>query len=501
VPAVKTLLPQFTIRANPHFFEINTWAWLDQLSARLGHNIDLAGVPDTEWDELAQLGFDAIWLMGVWQRSPTSRQISLENPWNFPAYERALPAWTPADVIGSPYSVVRYAPDPRVGTWDTLDRTLDKLHARKMALFLDFVGNHTALDNPWIHDHPEFYVQGSQQDFERDASLFFQANTVQGTRYIAFGKDPYFPPWTDVAQLNHFNADMRSAHLAELRTIAQHCDGVRCDMAMLQLNDIFEKGWGHLLGDMPSPAKEFWTEAHEAVPNLVLLAEAYWGTEPRLIDLGFSFAYDKALYDAVREANVGAIQWQLQSGTEQRHFARFLENHDEPRRPEVISNDRLPAVGTLMGTLPGMRFYHQGELEGRRIRLPVTLRMPADEPPDPFSMAFFQKILSLSREDVFHNGTWNMLEVAPEGYTSPAGLLVYEWRSEKAWKIIAVNMAAGASQGRVRLGDRVFPAQQYIFLDELNDVRYDRSGQELRDVGLFVRLEGFQAHIFSITLA
>jgi hypothetical protein len=501
VPAAKTPLPQFTIRANPHFFEINTWAWLDQLSARLGRTIDLATVPDSEWDALARLGFDAIWLMGVWQRSPTSRKISLDNPANFPDYERALPGWTPADVVGSPYSVVQYTPDPRIGTWDTLDRTRDKLHARQVALFLDFVGNHTALDNPWIYEHPEFYVQGSQQDFDQDPSLFFEANTVQGRCYIAFGKDPYFPPWTDVAQLNHFRPDMRAAHLAGLRAIAQHCDGVRCDMAMLQLNDIFEKGWAHLLGNIPLPAKEFWTEAREAVPNLVLLAEAYWGTEPRLIDLGFSFAYDKALYDAVREANVGAIQWQLHSGTEQGHFARFLENHDEPRRPEVISNDRLSAVGTLMGTLPGMRFYHQGELEGRRIRLPVTLRVAADEPPDPFSMAFFRKILSLSREDVFHDGTWNMLEVTAEGYTSPAGLLVYEWRSEKAWKIIAVNMAAGASQGRVRLGERVSPAQQYIFFDELNDVRYDRSGQELRDVGLFVRLEGFQAHIFNITLA
>ncbi len=500
MPATRTSPLQFSIRANPHLYEINTWAWLDQLSARLGRTIDLAGVPDAEWDALAQLGFDAVWLMGVWQRSPISRKISLDDPANFPDYERALPGWTPADVVGSPYSVVQYAPEPRIGTWDTLDRTGDKLHARKMGLFLDFVGNHTALDNPWIREHPEFYVQGPQEDFERNASLFFPANTVQGTRYIAFGKDPYFPPWTDVAQLNHFNPDMRAAHLAELRTIAQHCDGVRCDMAMLQLNDIFEKSWGRLLGNIPPPIKEFWTEVHEAVPNLVLLAEAYWGTESRLIDLGFLFAYDKALYDAVRDANVGAIQWRLSDKAEQRHFARFLENHDEPRRPEVIPNDRLPAVGTLTGTLPGMRFYHQGELEGRRIRLPVTLRMPAHEPPDRFSSAFFQKILSLTREDVFHNGEWNMLEVAAEGYISPAGLLVYEWRSKEAWKIIAVNLAAGASQGRVRLGGRVSPAQQYIFCDELNDARYDRNGQELHDVGLFVRLEGFQAHIFDISL-
>jgi hypothetical protein len=148
-----------------------------------------------------------------------------------------------------------------------------------------------------------------------------------------------------------------------------------------------------------------------------------------------------------------------------------------------------------------MRFYQQGELEGRKIRLPITLRVAADEQPDAFSIAFFQKILSLTREDVFHNGNWSPLEVAAEGYTSPAGLLVYEWRSKKAWKIIAVNLAAGASQGRVRLGDRVDPAQQYIFYDELNEVRYDRAGEELHSVGLFVRLEGFQAHIFSITPA
>jgi hypothetical protein len=305
-----------------------------------------------------------------------------------------------------------------------------------------------------------------------------------------------------VAQLNHFQPNMRAAHLAQLANIAKHCDGVRCDMAMLQLNDIFEKGWAHLLGNIPQPAKEFWTEAREAAPNLILLAEAYWGTEPRLIDLGFSLAYDKILYDAVRNADVGAVQSRLSGiGDQQTHYARFLENHDEPRRAEVIPNDHLPAVGTLMGTLPGMRFYQQGELEGCKIRLPITLRLAADEPSDPYSLAFFQKILSLTGEDVYHQGNWSALEVAAEGYTSPAGLLVYEWRSKKAWKIIAVNLAAGASQGRVHLGERVSPAQQYVFNDELNNVRYDRTGDELHNLGLFVRLEGFRAHIFSITPA
>jgi Alpha amylase, catalytic domain len=501
VPTIKTL-PPFSIRANPNLYEINTWSWLERLSAQSGRTLILDDVPDTEWDALAQLGFDTIWLMGVWQRSPVSRQMSLDNPANFPDYDRALPGWKPADVVGSPYAVMQYVPDSRIGTWDSLDRVREKLHARKIALFLDFVGNHSARDNPWVREHPEFYVQGSKQDFERNTSLYFQADTKQGSRYIALAKDPYFPPWIDVAQLNHFQPEMRAAHLAELAAIAKHCDGVRCDMAMLQLNDIFENGWTHLLGNTPQPAKEFWAEAHETLPNLILLAEAYWGTEPRLLDLGFSFAYDKVLYDAVRNADVGAVQSRLSGiGDRQSNYARFLENHDEPRRAEVIPNDHLPAVGTLMGTLPGMRFYQQGELEGCKIRLPITLRVAAGEPSDPYSVAFFRKILSLTREDVFHDGNWSALEVTAEGYTSPAGLLVYEWRSKKAWKIVAVNLAAGASQGRVLLGDRVSPAQQYVFYDELNDVRYDRAGDELHNVGLFVRLEGFQAHIFNITPA
>jgi hypothetical protein len=148
-----------------------------------------------------------------------------------------------------------------------------------------------------------------------------------------------------------------------------------------------------------------------------------------------------------------------------------------------------------------MRFYQQGELEGDKIHLPITLRVAANEPTDPVSLSFFQKLLGLTRENVFHDGSWSPLEVAAEGYTSPAGLIVYEWKSRTAWKIIAVNLTAGASQGRVRLGDRVSATQQYIFYDQLNEVRYDRAGDELHNVGLFVRLEGFQAHIFSITPA
>jgi Alpha amylase, catalytic domain len=499
-PSRRPSTKQFPLRQHPHLYEINTWAWLEKLSARAGRLIKLGGIPDSEWDALAQLGFNAVWLMGVWRRSPDSRRIALADAASIPQYDRALPGWKAEDVVGSPYAVADYVPDPRIATWDELDSVREKLHARGLALFLDFVGNHTARDHPWTREHPEFYVQGARDDFEKNPSYFYRIDAPSGPLFLALGKDPYFPPWQDTVQLNHFSSPMRAAELATLRTIAAHCDGVRCDMAMLHLNDIFGKNWSHFLKGAPAPEKEFWTEAHAAVPGLILLAEAYWGTEPRLIDLGFSFVYDKGFYDAVRDIRVTDVRARLAEDVAyQSHFARFLENHDEARCATVFGGQRLPSVGTLMGTVPGMRLYQQNELDGWKVHLPVTLRMAADEPPDPLIASLFAKILRSTAEDVFHKGQWNLLPVTAEGDASPDGLVVYEWRWKTFWKVIVTNLAGQASQGRVHFGSRALPAKEYIFDDQLNDVRYVRASQELCSLGLFVRREAFQAHIFDVS--
>src|SRR3984893_659774 len=493
---------QFPPRPHPHLYELNTWAWLEELSIQLGRPIQLADVPDAHWDSIARRGFDIIWFMGVWERSPESRRIALTDHANFPLYDRVLPGWQPSDVIGSPYAVLDYAPDPRIGTWDGLDRVRHKLRSRGMALFLDFVGNHTALDHPWTRDHPEFYVQGSQQDFQTEPSSFYPVETKKGTVFLALARDPYFPPWKDVVQLNHFEPRMRAAQLADLSRIARHCDGVRCDMAMLQLSDIFRNIWGDRLRGAKPPEKEFWAEAHEALPGLMRLAEAYWGTEARLLELGFSFAYDKELYDAVRDIKTSVVHARLAAEpANQSRLARFLENHDELPWSAGFGPERLAAIGVLMGTLPGMRFYYQRELEGGTSRLPITLRIGAEDRPDSSTTTFFETILRVTNEEVFHQGHWSLLPVAPEGDATSGNLVVYEWRSEQSWSVIAVNLAAHPSQGRARLGSRVSPAEGYVFHDQLDGVRYRRNGEELRDLGLFLRLGGFQAHLFEVTPA
>jgi len=491
-----------TLRHHPHLYEINTWAWLEDLSRRAGRRLSLADVPDSEWNRLAGLGFDLIWLMGVWERSRESRREFRGDASSFANFQKALPGATLDDVVGSPYSVRRYQPDPRIGDWAALDATRARLNARGLRLLLDFVPNHVALDHPWILEHPEYFIQGSAGDFARDPSAFYRAETYSGTRFIARAKDPYFPPWRDVAQRNHFHPPMRAALLDVLREIAKHCDGFRCDMAMLILNDKFAKTWaGHLAGS-PPPAREFWPDVRAALPDAILLAESYWGTERRLIDLGFDFAYDKPLYDALRADDPSKVRACISSDfAYQSHLARFLENHDEERSAADFGIEELPAVATLIATLPGLRFYHQGELEGRRIRLPIALSHAAPEPADPVIEALYRQLLQISNEGVFHAGAWRRLDAEDIGDGTASNLVVYDWQTENCWKLIVVNLENAASQARIHLGDRIAQGRRYRFNDQRNQAVYLRDADELRGPGLYVRLEAFRAHLFEIAPA
>ncbi|MFY9688967.1 MAG: alpha-amylase family glycosyl hydrolase [Candidatus Acidiferrales bacterium] len=498
-------MSRFPLHPHPHLYEINTWAWIEKLSTRLGRLVKLADVPDAEWDAIAARGFDIVWFMGMWRHSAEARQIELDDARNRPLFDRVLPGWTPEDVVGSPYSIAEYVPDPRIGTWEMLDLVREKLRTRGIALFLDFVGNHTALDHRWTREHPEFYVQGTESDFQRDPESFHKIESAKGPVFIALGRDPYFPAWDDVAQLNHFSPGMRAALLDELRKIASHCDGVRCDMAMLQFNEIFERVWKPYVRDLDPPDTEFWADARAAAPDLVLLAEAYWGTQQRLLDLGFSFVYDKGLYDAVRYEKMADVHGQVAAALAyQKHLVRFLENHDEDRCAEAFAPVRLASVATFMGTLPGMRFYQESEIEGAKIHLPVALRRVVEEPANPASVAIFEKILQATKQDIFHEGLWHLLPISSEGDDSSGNLIAYEWRLENVWKVIVVNLAGAAAQGRVSFADHPPAAQQarqYTFHDELDDARYPRSGDEIRGAGLFVRREAYQAHLFDVSSA
>ena len=452
-------------------------------------------VPARDWDRIAAGGFTQVFLMGVWTRSPLGRELALQDFWLRLEYDRVLPGWTPADVPGSPYCISAYEPDDRMGGWEGVDAARQELRARGIALMLDFVPNHTAFDHEWIRLHPERYVQGSEDDL-RAAPNDFRA---VGDAIIACGRDPYFAPWRDVAQLNYFNADTRSAMAGELQTIAAHCEGVRCDMAMLVLNEVFERTWRRILRDRwPPLSGEFWPVVIPRFADMLFLAEVYWDLEWRLQQLGFHYTYDKRLLDRLQGSPPREVRAHLHAEPPfSEHLARFLENHDEARSAAALPS-RLPAAAVLFATLPGLRFYFDGQLEGRRIRFPVQLGRWAEEPVDAQLATTYERLLETTALPLFHSGEWKLVEISSAGDESFGDLIGYRWRLDDKVALIVTNFGAGVASGHVPLLGDLPHAEAYDFVDELNGVSYHRTRQSLGVRGLYVRLDPAQAHVFIV---
>src|SRR6476646_7154799 len=281
---------------HPFLYEINTGVWLEELSRRLGTSVSLDGVPAEEWDAVAELGFDAVWLMGVWERSPDGVAIALRNQGLVDSFRAALPDLADADVVGSPYCIRDYVVAGRLGGPEGLASARRALDERGLGLILDFVPNHVAPDHPWTSSHPEYFVGGSV-----------------GDRVLANGRDPYFPAWPDVVQLNAFSPALRAAVVDTLVGIAGQCDGLRCDMAMLMMNDVFQRTWGERAG--PRLAYDYWPTVIPAVksrrPDFVFMAEAYWDLEFALQQQGFDYCYDKRLYDRLEHESADAVRGHL----------------------------------------------------------------------------------------------------------------------------------------------------------------------------------------------
>ena len=505
-PAIPSATPKTNVlpalRKHPQLYEINLWPWLEQLSAETQQQVTLGSIPDSELDKLKELGFDLVYMMGIWTRSRIGRTLSRSLTHLFFDYDAALPGWTMQDVVGSPYSIQAYEPDPHVGTWTDLAALRDRLHDRGMRLILDFVPNHTGPDHLWVRESPEFYIQGALEDFKRAPQDFYLSELDDGqVNFIACGRDPNFAPWQDTVQLNYFNPRLRRAVLSELSTISQFCDGVRCDMAMLLLNETFAQTWQKNLQNWSKPQREFWQEATEALPEFIWMAEAYSNTEWQLQQLGFQFTYDKCFYDRLRDNAIHELRLHLTADHRyQSCSVRFLENHDEPRS-QVVFGERLPAAAVLMGTVQGMHFYHEGQLDGRRRRIPVQLAGAAEEPSDQRVRAIYEKILRISNGSAFHKGVWTQLDPQPTGDGSDSNIIAYTWQGEKEGWLVVVNLSGGTSAARIFLPYELLGSSQLQLRDGLNEQSYLREVAEIKREGLFVMLGEYGAHMFEVSSA
>jgi glycosidase len=229
---------------HPLVYGINTWPWLRELSAAAGTRITLADVPQSELERIDALGFDGVWLMGVWERSPRSREIASSVTDLVSEYQRALPDFTAADVVGSPYAIHRHEVDPTFGGPEALAVLRDRLRERGLRLILDFVPNHLAIDHRWVVEHPNRFVQAEVDRPANEPQNYFTRAIDGVPRIFAHGRDPHYNGWTDTVQLDYRTRETRGAMRELLAWTAEQCDGVRCDMAMLVIRDVFVRTWG-----------------------------------------------------------------------------------------------------------------------------------------------------------------------------------------------------------------------------------------------------------------
>ncbi|KIO49812.1 alpha-amylase family glycosyl hydrolase [Nitrosospira sp. NpAV] len=483
----------------PSLFQVNTRVYLSERAAELGRPAILDDIPDRVLEGWVLAGFDLIWFLGIWQTGFAGRQVSGSNPEWLKEYHRVLPDFRPVDICGSCFAIQDYRVHDEFGGDEALDRLRRRLHDHGLRLILDFVPNHTALDHPWVREYPDYYVRGGEEELAAEPYNYRRMETAKGERILAYGRDPYFAGWPDTLQLNYGNPVLREAMDAELRKIAIRCDGVRCDMAMLVLPEVFERTWG-------IPVAPFWPQVtktiHDEMPGFLFLAEVYWDLESALQQQGFDYTYDKRLYDRLHERHVRPIREHFLADLNfQDKLVRFLENHDEPRAAAAFSPKTHRPAAIITFLAPGLRFFHQGQFEGRKIRIPVHLRRGPAEPVDHTVAEFYTALIECLRDPVFREGNWRLLECCPawDGNWTSACFIAYSWTGEDGGKrLIAINYSDHQSQCYVVMPWAGLEGQAWQLYDRMGTAIYERNGDGLAAQGLYLDVPAWAYHVFDV---
>jgi hypothetical protein len=478
-------------------YQINTRVWLTALSRALGRPATLDDIPEPELDRLAEMGCEWVWLLSVWQTGPAGQRVSRRNAQWRQEFLHILPDLQEEDIAGSGFAITGYTVCAALGGDAALERLRERLRRHGLRLMLDFVPNHTALDHPWVQAHPDYFVAGSQEDLARSPQNYARSGPESGDLLLAHGRDPFFPGWPDTFQLNYGNPALQEAMIGELLKIATQCDGVRCDMAMLVLPDIFENTWG-------IAATPFWPKAtrrvREQTPGFCFMGEVYWDLEWTLQQQGFDFTYDKRLYDRLRQGQARPVREHLQAGLDfQDKLARFLENHDEPRAAVSFTPEVHRAAAVVTYLTPGLRFFHQGQFEGFRKRVSPHLSRGPEEHVDQDLTAFYARLLAVLRRPALRDGQWRLLQCRPawEGNGSCESFIAFAWQGRDGERVlVAVNFSPHQSQCYVRLPE--LPEGGWRLKDLLSDVHYDLQGEQLRSEGLYLDELGWKEMVFAV---
>jgi hypothetical protein len=472
----------------------------------------LADVRARDIEPIADLGFDLVWLTATWMIGSASRRLWRGASSMRDLRAELLPDGSDDDIVGSPYAISAYEPADSIGGAAGLAAFRARLSEAGVGLILDFVPNHTSADHPWVRRHPDWYVHADPSEPWADPEEYFEVRS-DGRHWIAHGRDPNYPPWTDTAQLEYRHPDVPRAMTQALREVATRCDGVVCSMAMLVLDDVFRSTWGARsvapsVAEEASPFGEFWWHAtssvREAYPRFLLIGEAYWGHEWRLQQLGFDFTYDKPLLDRQLAGDAISVAAHLRADdVYQRRSVRMLEDRNGPRIAARMSPEQERATALLDATIPGMFLVRDGQMDGARADVPVQLRREPDEPPDDRLHEFYSKLLLATNDETFRQGQSIRTEplAAWPGNETNEGIVARLWVGQhRQLRLAVANLTAQPAQAYVPLHLPEFGGKVVQLTDLLDDdVTYVRQGDDLLTRGLYVDLPAYGGHIFRIT--
>ena len=338
--------------------------------------------------ELKDLGVTTIWLMPI-------------HPYGVERKKGEL---------GSPYAVRDYFDvNAAFGTKEDFQDLVDAVHAQGMHIILDLVANHTAWDNAWLEEHPEWYTTDST------GAIVHPAGT----------------DWTDVADLNYDHPDVRAAMKRVMKYWVDtfNVDGYRCDVA-------------------ESVPLDFWEEAISEVRRIKPVMMLVEGEDPALHRAGFDLTYSWRLYGALKEMWNGApastfmdvLEEQAETFPEGALRLRFTTNHDETAwdapPPQLFGGlEGARAASVLMTTIEGVPLLYNGQEVGTDEVVPLFEKQPIVWDQNPELRAFYEALLGLyDRSRALRRGAMTLL--APEA----EDVLLYDRTTENARLLVAVNV-------------------------------------------------------------
>ncbi len=384
-----------------------TYVWLDQLSKKYQREIrHLDQIPDEELDQIASWGFNALWLIGLWERSPASKSVKhwCGNP----------------EAEASAYSLYDYVIADDLGGERAFKKLKERTQNRGIRLASDMVPNHTGIDSKWVREHPEWYISLDHPPFpsytysgeslssdpnigiyledhyfsRTDAAVTFKRVDFRtnATKYIYHGNDGTSMPWNDTAQLNYLLSEVREAVIQTILHVARQFPIIRFDAAMTLTKKHFQRLWfppPGSGGDIPSRAgmgitneefhkaipQEFWREVvdriNQEMPDTLLLAEAFWLLEGFFVrTLGMHRVYNSAFMNMIRDEDNAKYRSVIKNTLEfdpqiLKRFVNFMNNPDEETAAKQFGKgEKYFGICMLLVTLPGLPMFGHGQMEG-----------------------------------------------------------------------------------------------------------------------------------------